>query len=73
MNQTVWALAYPMNVMGIFSNITLNKLPVSCSNAAVGGIGIAKKIDMPAFAIARAIPIADCGAMLVGILLFVPF
>ena len=42
-----------MNVMGIFSNITLNKLLVSYSNAAVGGIGIAKKIDMLAFAIAN--------------------
>ncbi len=42
-----------MNLMGIFSNITLNKLLVSTSNAAVGGIGIAKKIDMLAFAIAN--------------------
>ena len=42
-----------MNVMGIFSNITLNKLLVSYSNAAVAGIGIAKKIDMLAFAIAN--------------------
>ena len=42
-----------MNVMGIFSNITLNKLLVHYSNAAVAGIGIAKKIDMLAFAIAN--------------------
>ncbi len=42
-----------MNVMGIFSNITLNKLLVNYSNAAVAGIGIAKKIDMLAFAIAN--------------------
>ena len=42
-----------MNLMGIFSNITLNKLLVNYSNAAVAGIGIAKKIDMLAFAIAN--------------------
>lgn len=42
-----------MNVMGIISNITLNKLLVNYSNAAVAGIGIAKKIDMLAFAIAN--------------------
>ena len=42
-----------MNVMGIFSNVTLNKRLVSYSNAAVAGIGIAKKIDMLAFAIAN--------------------
>ncbi len=42
-----------MNLMGIFSNITLNKLLVHYSNAAVAGIGIAKKIDMLAFAIAN--------------------
>ena len=45
--------SFIMNLMGIFSNITLNKLLVSYSNAAVGGIGIAKKIDMLAFAIAN--------------------
>ena len=42
-----------MNLMGIFSNITLNKLLAGYSNAAVAGIGIAKKIDMLAFAIAN--------------------
>ena len=42
-----------MNLMGIFSNIVLNKLLVHYSNAAVAGIGIAKKIDMLAFAIAN--------------------
>ena len=42
-----------MNLMGIFSNITLSKLLVHYSNAAVAGIGIAKKIDMLAFAIAN--------------------
>ena len=42
-----------MSLMSIFSNITLNKLLVSYSNAAVAGIGIAKKIDMLAVAIAN--------------------
>ena len=42
-----------MNLMGIFSNVTLNKLLVHYANAAVAGIGIAKKIDMLAFAIAN--------------------
>ncbi len=42
-----------MNLMGIFSNITLNKLLASYCNEAVAGIGIAKKIDMLAFAIAN--------------------
>ncbi len=42
-----------MNLMGIFSNITLNKLLTQYSNAAVAGIGIAKKIDMLAFALAN--------------------
>ena len=42
-----------MNLMAIFSNVTLNKLLVQYSNAAVAGIGIAKKIDMLAFAIAN--------------------
>lgn len=41
-----------MNLMGVVSNITINKLMVSYSNAAVAGIGIAKKIDMLSFAIA---------------------
>ncbi len=44
-----------MNLMGIFSNITLNKLLVGYSNAAVAGIGVAKKIDMLSFAIANGI------------------
>ena len=45
--------SYIMNIMGIFSNITLNKLLVHYSNSAVAGIGIAKKIDMLSFAIAN--------------------
>ncbi|MEA4890209.1 MAG: MATE family efflux transporter [Clostridiaceae bacterium] len=41
-----------MNIMGVFSNIVLNRLMVSYCNEAVAGIGIAKKVDMLAFAIA---------------------
>lgn len=41
-----------MNLMGVFSNIIMNRLIVSYCNEAVAGIGIAKKIDMLAFAIA---------------------
>lgn len=41
-----------MNLMGVLSNITMNRLMVSYSNEAVAGIGIAKKVDMLAFAIA---------------------
>ncbi len=42
-----------MNLLAVFSNVMMNKLMVSYSNAAVAGIGIAKKIDMLAFAIAN--------------------
>lgn len=42
-----------MNLMGVFSNVMMNKLMVSYCNEAVAGIGIAKKIDMLAFAIAN--------------------
>ncbi|HIV87732.1 MAG TPA: MATE family efflux transporter [Candidatus Pygmaiobacter gallistercoris] len=41
-----------MNLMGVLSNITINKLMSGYSNAAVAGIGVAKKIDMLSFAIA---------------------
>lgn len=41
-----------MNMMGVFSNIVLNKLMASYCNEAVAGIGIAKKVDMMSFAIA---------------------
>ena len=40
-------------LMGTFSNIILNKMVVSYSNQAIAGMGIAKKIDMLAFAIAN--------------------
>ncbi|MDE5804481.1 MAG: MATE family efflux transporter [Lachnospiraceae bacterium] len=42
-----------MNLMGVFSNIMMNRLMVSYCNEAVAGIGIAKKIDMLAFALAN--------------------
>ena len=41
-----------MNLMGVLSNITLNKLLVFYSNEAVAGIGVAKKVDMLSFAVA---------------------
>ncbi len=41
-----------MNLMGVFSNIMMNRLMVSYCNEAVAGIGISKKVDMLAFAIA---------------------
>ena len=41
-----------MNLMGVLSNITMNRLMVSYCNEAVAGIGIAKKVDMLAYAIA---------------------
>ena len=41
-----------MNLMGVLSNITLNKLMSGYSNAAVAGIGVAKKVDMLSYAIA---------------------
>ena len=41
-----------MNLMGVLSNITVNKLMSGYSNAAVAGIGVAKKVDMLSFAIA---------------------
>jgi len=44
-----------MNLMGVFSNIVLNILIASYCNEAAAGIGIAKKIDVLAFAIATGI------------------
>ena len=41
-----------MNMMAVLSNITLNKLMSSYTNAAVAGLGVAKKVDMIAFAVA---------------------
>jgi len=42
-----------MTLMAIFSNTILNKMVVSYSNQAIAGMGIAKKIDMLAIAIAN--------------------
>lgn len=44
--------SFVMMLMGVFSNTVLNKIVVSYSNQAIAGMGIAKKIDMLAFAIA---------------------
>lgn len=44
--------SFIMTLMSIFSNTVLNKMVVSYSNQAIAGMGIAKKIDMLAFAIA---------------------
>ena len=41
-----------MTLMGVLSNIAMNRLMASYCNEAVAGIGIAKKVDMAAFAIA---------------------
>ena len=45
--------SFIMMLMGTFSNLVLNKMVVSYSNQAIAGMGIAKKIDMLAFAIAN--------------------
>lgn len=45
--------SFIMTLMSIFSNTVLNKMVVSYSNQAIAGMGIAKKIDMLAFAIAN--------------------
>jgi putative MATE family efflux protein len=45
--------SFLMMLMGTFSNIVLNKMVVSYSNQAIAGMGIAKKIDILAFAIAN--------------------
>ncbi len=44
--------SFIMMLMGTFSNMVLNRMVVSYSNQAIAGMGIAKKIDMLAFAIA---------------------
>ena len=45
--------SFIMLLMGTFSNLVLNKMVVSYSNQAIAGMGIAKKIDILAFAIAN--------------------
>lgn len=42
-----------MNIMSVTSNVTMNRLMASYCNEAVAGIGIAKKVDMMAFAVAN--------------------
>lgn len=45
--------SFIMTLMSTLSNLTLNKMIASYSNEAVAGMGIAKKIDLIAFAIAQ--------------------
>ena len=45
--------AFIMNFMAILSNTVLNKLVSSYSNQAIAGMGVAKKIDVLAFALAN--------------------
>lgn len=45
--------AFVMTLMSTLSNFTLNKIISEYSNEAVAGMGIAKKIDLMAFAIAQ--------------------
>ena len=44
--------SFLMTLMSTFSNLVLNKIVVSYSNQSIAGMGIAKKIDTLAFAIA---------------------
>lgn len=50
---TVGLPSFVMTLMSTVSNLTLNKLISGYSNEAVAGMGIAKKIDLMAFAIAQ--------------------
>lgn len=50
---TVGLPSFIMTFMSTLSNMTLNKIIASYSNAAVAGMRIAKKIDLIAFAIAQ--------------------
>lgn len=45
--------SFLMTLMSTFSNLTLNRMISGYSNEAVAGMGIAKKIDLMAFAIAQ--------------------
>ena len=44
--------SFVMMLMGVLSNTVLNRMVAAYSNQAIAGMGIAKKIDMLAFAIA---------------------
>lgn len=50
---TVGLPSFVMTLMSTVSNLTLNKIIAGYSNEAVAGMGIAKKIDLMAFAIAQ--------------------
>lgn len=49
-----------MNLMGVLSNICINKLMAGYSNAAVAGIGVAKKVDMLSYAVATGMSQGVC-------------
>lgn len=50
---TVGLPSFVMTLMSTLSNLTLNRMIAGYSNEAVAGMGIAKKIDLMAFAIAQ--------------------
>lgn len=50
---TVGLPSFVMTLMSTVSNLTLNKMISGYSNEAIAGMGIAKKIDLMAFAIAQ--------------------
>lgn len=52
-NTVCWFSEFCNDADGFFSNTVLNRIVVSYSNQAIAGMGIAKKIDMLAFAIAN--------------------
>jgi len=45
--------SFIMMMLGCLSNSVLNRLVTACSNEAMAGMGIAKKIDMIAFSVAQ--------------------
>lgn len=45
--------SFMMMLLGCLSNSILNRLVTACSNEAMAGMGIAKKIDMIAFSVAQ--------------------
>lgn len=50
---TVGLPSFTMTLMSTLSNLTLNHMIAGYSNEAIAGVGIAKKIDLMAFAIAQ--------------------
>ena len=50
---TVGLPGFVMTMMSTISNTALNHMVSGCSNTAIAGMGIAKKIDLLAYAIAQ--------------------